>query len=125
MDMTNIYVGNIPHALTETQLKEVFEAAGPVESVKIVTDALTGRSRGFAFVRMSKEHSEKAIEQFNGYELMGRPLRVSEANRQQSRPPFQGGRGGGDRGGYRGDRGGDRGGFSDRSNGRSRYGSQY
>lgn len=117
-EMTNIYVGNIPHALTEEQLKAYFEGAGPVESVKIIMDAITGRSRGFAFIRMSKDSAAQAIEQFNNRELMGRPLKVSEANKQ--RPAFGGNRnGGGDR---RNDRG-DRGGYQDRN--RSRYGSQY
>jgi RNA recognition motif-containing protein len=120
--MTNIYVGNIPHSLTESQLKEVFEGAGPVESVKIIIDAITGKSRGFAFIRMNKEHALQAIDQFNNYELMGRPLRVSEANRQQ-RPGFNGNRDRTDRG-NRNERGFNRGGFGDRNN-RSRYNSQY
>ena len=102
----NIYVGNLSHQTTEDELREAFEAFGQVESANIIKDRYSGESRGFGFVEMpSKEEAEKAVEEMNGKDLMGRALNVSEA-----RPRREGGggrgRGGGGRGGGRGGRGG-------------------
>lgn len=104
----NIFVGSLPFSLGEAELKESFEAYGEVESVKIITDKLTGKSKGFGFVEMpNDEEAEKAIEELNGYSLKGRPIVVnkSEPRPQQDRRSF-----GGNRGGY--NQGGDRGGYN-------------
>ncbi|MBM4145589.1 MAG: RNA-binding protein [Nitrospira sp.] len=93
-----LYVGSIPFSATEESLRELFSGIGEVESVKIITDADTGRSKGFGFIEMSSaEDAKKAIEQLNGTKFMERSLTVNEARPQQPRE----GRGfGGGRGGY-------------------------
>jgi cold-inducible RNA-binding protein len=74
-----IYVGNLSFQTTEDDLKDLFALAGPVDSVRIITDRDTGRSKGFAFVEVSDGAAEKAIAQLNGKELKGRTLTVNEA----------------------------------------------
>jgi len=105
-----IYVGNLSFQATEEGVSGLFAKFGNVQSVRIVTDRDTGRSRGFAFVEMStSEEAEQAINALNGQEHDGRALTVNEA-----RPmPPRGGGGGGDRPG-RGGGGGGGGGFNDR-----------
>ncbi len=74
----SIYVGNLPYSTQEDDLRSVFEAHGNVESVKIIRDRETGRSRGFGFVEMStEEETSAAITALNGSELGGRTLKVS------------------------------------------------
>ncbi|NPA43769.1 MAG: RNA-binding protein [Chlorobi bacterium] len=76
----NIYVGNIPYRTDEEELRELFEAYGRVDSVKIITDRFTGRSKGFGFVEMPDEdEAQAAIQALNGKEVDGRPLRVNQA----------------------------------------------
>jgi len=92
-----LYVGSIPFSATEESLRELFSGIGEVESVKIITDADTGRSKGFGFVEMSSaEDAKKAIDQLNGTKFMERALIVNEARPQQPREGrgFGGGRGG-------------------------------
>ncbi|KAL9264025.1 RNA-binding protein CP29B, chloroplastic-like protein [Drosera capensis] len=73
-----IFVGNLPYNVDSARLAGLFESAGAVETVEVVYDKLTGRSKGFAFVTMSSiEDVEATARQFNGYELEGRPLRVN------------------------------------------------
>jgi RNA recognition motif-containing protein len=74
-----LYIGNLSFQTTEDDLKGLFAQAGEVESVRIVTDRDTGRSRGFGFVEMDDDNAEKAIAQFNRTELRGRALTVNEA----------------------------------------------
>jgi cold-inducible RNA-binding protein len=74
-----VYVGNLPFRTTEEDLASLFSQIGAVESVSIIVDRETGRSKGFGFVSMSAEDADKAIEQFNGHDLGGRPLTVNEA----------------------------------------------
>ncbi|MEW6002311.1 MAG: RNA-binding protein [Nitrospirota bacterium] len=94
---SKIYVGNVSFGVTEDELRELFSKYGEVESVKIVTDAQTGRPRGFGFVEMaSEDEAKKAIKGLNGTEFKERTLTVSEA-----RPPKQRDRGHG-RGGFGG-----------------------
>ena len=88
--MTRIYVGNLPFSATDAELRELFAAHGTVESVSIITDRDTGRPRGFGFVEMSRADASRAIQNLNGKELGGRPLRVNEAQERT---------GGGNRGG--------------------------
>jgi len=93
-----LYVGSIPFGATEESLRELFASIGEVESVKIITDADTGRSKGFGFIEMSSaEDAKKAIEQLNGTKFMERSLTVNEARPQQPREGR--GFGGGGRGG--------------------------
>ena len=77
--MKRIYVGNLSYQTTEGDLTELFEQVGQVESVNIITDRDTGRSKGFAFVEMNDEDAEKAIAAFNGKDFGGRALTVNEA----------------------------------------------
>jgi RNA recognition motif-containing protein len=109
---TKLYVGNLAFQTTSQELQELFATAGTVESASVVEDRDTGRSRGFAFVEMStKEEAASAIDQFNGKEVGGRPLKVNEAKPRENRSV--GGRGfGGNRGGFGGNRGGGGGGNS-------------
>jgi cold-inducible RNA-binding protein len=97
--MKNLYVGNLPHSTTESDLRAAFEAHGAVEKVTVVTDRDTGRSRGFAFVEMSNAgEAEKAIAAMNGSDLGGRTLTVNEAKPKNDRAKSGGQRFGGGRG---------------------------
>jgi cold-inducible RNA-binding protein len=101
--MKNLYVGNLPHSTTESELRTVFEAHGAVEKVSLVTDRDTGRPRGFAFVEMTNSgEAEKAIAALNGTELGGRALKINEAKPKTDRPKSGGQRFGGGGGGGRG-----------------------
>jgi RNA recognition motif-containing protein len=81
-----LYVGNLPFGATEEDLKKLFSEAGAIQSVKIVTDSYSGRSRGFGFVEMaSNADAEKAISLINGKTFMDRTLIVSEARPQKKR----------------------------------------
>src|SRR5690349_13323595 len=106
---TKLYVGNLSFNTSNQDLQDLFAQAGTVESVNIIEDRDTGRSRGFGFVEMSSnEEAQNAIAQFNGKEIDGRGLSVNEARPREDRGGNGGGgnRGGGNRGG-----GGGRGGF--------------
>ncbi len=81
-----LYVGNLSFGASEEALRNLFAEAGTVESVKIVTDSYSGRSRGFGFVEMaSKEEGERAISLLNGKTFMERALIVNEARPQKKR----------------------------------------
>ncbi|MFQ5909235.1 MAG: RNA recognition motif domain-containing protein [Thermoplasmata archaeon] len=85
----NIYVGNLAREVTEDELREAFEAYGEVTSAKIITDRLSGVSRGFAFVEMSVEaEAQEALSGMDGKEIKGRALKVNKA-----RPRREGSRG--------------------------------
>ncbi len=76
----DIYVGNLSYDATEDDLKKVFEEYGEIESVKIITDRYSGRSKGFGFVGMpNEEEARAAIDALNGKEMMGREIKVNEA----------------------------------------------
>lgn len=104
-----LYVGGLPYATTDDELREAFSQAGAVESATIIMDKMSGRSKGFGFVEMSSdEDAQKAIELWNGKDFGGRTLTVNEARPMEDRPRnnFRSG-GGNDRGGgYGGGRGG-------------------
>jgi RNA recognition motif-containing protein len=107
-----LYVGNLSFQTSSDDLQQLFSQVGTVDSVNVIEDRETGRSRGFAFVEMSSsEEGNAAIQQFNGHDVGGRTLTVNEAKPREDR--------GGGRGGFGGGRGnsGNRGGFG----GRSRY----
>lgn len=109
----NIFVGSLPFSIDEADLRESFEAYGTVDSVKIITDKFTGRSKGFGFVEMpNDEEAQKAIDELNGATVSGRTIVVNKSEPkpegERERRPFNnnrsgGGYGGGNRGG--GDRG--------------------
>lgn len=81
-----LFVGNLAFATTGAELESLFAAAGTVESANVITDRDSGRSRGFAFVEMSSQvEASKAIAQFNGHEIGGRQINVSEAKERESR----------------------------------------
>ena len=95
-----IYVGNLPYESTEDDLIEAFSAHGEVESVTVIKDRDTGRSKGFAFVEMpTNSEAESAIAAFNGQEFNRRTLTVNEARPRADRGFGGGGGGGGGRGG--------------------------
>ena len=75
-----IYVGNLSYRLDDMDLRKIFEEYGEVYSVKLISDKNTGRSKGFAFVEMgSDREGQMAINELNGKEIQGRPLKVNEA----------------------------------------------
>ena len=101
-----LFVGNLPFSAEESALQDLFSQAGPVESVRVMRDQATGRSRGFGFVEMATEEAaQAAIDKFNDSDLGGRRIAVNEA-----RPPAPrgGGFGGGGYGGGHGGGGGRR-----------------
>jgi nucleolin len=94
-----LFVGNLAFSITDQILKETFAVAGSVESAKVITDRISGRSRGFGFVTMKTvEEASAAVEKLNNREIQGRPLRVhfsnpdsqrlSQPGRGLSRKPF-------------------------------------
>ncbi len=102
-----LFVGNLPFSATEQVLSDTFAQCGAVESVKIITDRDTGRSKGFAFVEMSSDaEAADAISKFNGADYEGRPMTVSEARPMAPRENRGGGGGFRDRGGFGGGGGG-------------------
>ena len=117
-----IFVGNLPFSATDQVLQETFAQYGVVESAKVITDRMSGRSKGFGFVEMATDaEAQAAIEKLNGAEYEGRTITVNEAREMQPREGGGGGRpggrgfgnregGGGGRGGYGGGRGGHGGG---------------
>jgi RNA recognition motif-containing protein len=124
----NIYVGNLPRATTEAELRTAFEPFGRVTSAAIIKDKFTGESRGFGFVEMAeKNEAQAAITGMNGKDFGGRTLTVNEARPREERPRGGGGGGGwggerrggggGGGGGFNRDRGGGGGGDRDRRGG--------
>jgi len=96
-----LYVGGLSYSTTDDGLMNYFSQAGKVDSAKIITDRMSGRSKGFGFVEMSSdEEAQAAITMFHGKEFEGRTLTVNEARPLEERPPRRaGGFGGGGNGG--------------------------
>ena len=133
----NIFVGSLPFSIEEADLRESFEAYGTVDSVKIITDKFTGRSKGFGFIEMSNDdEAQKAIDELNGASVDGRAIVVNKSEPKpegerrsfnNNRPSGGGGYGGGNSrggdsrssGGYGG--GNSRGGSNDRGGNRGGY----
>ncbi len=89
----NIYVGNLPFEIDDTELENTFTPFGEVSSARVIQDRFSGRSRGFGFVEMADDsQAEAAIEALNGKEVSGRPLTVNEAKPREDKR----GGGGGD-----------------------------
>ena len=114
-----IYVGGISYNTDSEGLRRLFEQAGTVTEASIVEDRYSGQSKGFGFVEMpNAEEGQRAIQQFNGYNLDGRNLTVNEARPREER----GGGGGGYGGGGGGRSGGGGGGYGGGSGGGGGYG---
>ena len=76
----NIFIGSLSFGVKDDKLKEIFEKYGEVSSARVLTDKVTGRSKGFGFVEMDDDAAaKKAIEELNGTEIDGRPVVVNEA----------------------------------------------
>ncbi len=109
-----LYVGNLAYSVNDSVLEQLFEAHGTVQSVQVILDRDTGRSKGFGFVEMgSDQEAQAAIAALNGKNVDGRNLTVNEARPREDRG------GGGGRGGYGG--GGGRGGYGGGGGRRDRY----
>jgi RNA recognition motif-containing protein len=94
----NIFVGSLPFSIDEADLRDSFEVYGTVNSVKIITDKFTGRSKGFGFVEMENDaEAQKAIDELNGATVSGRTIVVnkSEPKPEGERRSFNNNRGGG------------------------------
>ena len=108
--MKKLYIGNLSYSSTEGSLRDFFSAYGPIVSVKIIMDNMSGQSRGFGFVELEdNDKADDAIKSLDGQALDGKNLKINEARPQTDRGGFGGGGGGGaggDRGGYRGGNGG-------------------
>jgi len=92
MSSNKLYVGGLPYATTEEDLEDLFAEHGTVKSARVITDRMTGRSKGFGFVEMgSQEEAEAAAEKLNDSELGGRTLVVNEAKPREDRGSFGGG----------------------------------
>jgi RNA recognition motif-containing protein len=108
----NIYVANLSYAVSDADLKELFEEYGTVSSAKVITDKLTGRSRGFGFVEMADNaQGQKAIDELNQCEYDGKVISVNVARPKTDRPAGGGGFNRGRSNDYNSrsnDRGGDR-----------------
>lgn len=81
----NIFVGNLAWSATEDEVKDLFTAHGTVESVRLISDRDTGRSRGFGFVEMDDDGAKAAISALDGKDLGGRALKVNEAKPREPR----------------------------------------
>ncbi len=104
---TNLFVGNLPYDVDDSQLSAVFSQAGTVTSAHVVTDKFTGQSRGYGFVEMSTDaEAAQAVALLNGRDLQGRALTVNEARPREERGYRSNGgyRGSGGYGGGRGER---------------------
>ncbi|TKB27040.1 RNA-binding protein [Desulfopila sp. IMCC35006] len=114
-----IYVGNMSYEVKEDDLRQLFGEYGDVQSASVITDKVTGRSKGFGFVEMAdKETGQAAIDGLNGKEFKGRTVTVSEARPQDKNREDRRGGGGGGRGGKGGFGGGGQGNKGNFSGGR-------
>lgn len=84
--MTKLFVGNLPFSATESEVRELFEQHGKIESLALINDRETGRPRGFGFVEMSNADASRAMQQLNGYQFGGRALKVNEAQARNDAP---------------------------------------
>jgi len=79
----NIYIGNLPFKVEESEIKALFEQYGTVESIKLVTDRITGRKKGFGFIEMDDAGGQMAIDSLNEKEFQGRNLKVNPAKSRE------------------------------------------
>jgi len=91
----NIYIGNLSYDISEAELRTAFGAHGEVDSVRLITDRDTGRSKGFGFIEMpNDDEARNAIDAINGTDMKGRQVKVNEARPREERPQRRGGGGG-------------------------------
>jgi RNA recognition motif-containing protein len=83
--MKKLFVGSLPFSTTDSELQEMFENYGEVQSAVVIKDKFTGRSRGFGFVEMNDEDADKAMKALNGSEVSNRKIIVAEARPQEKR----------------------------------------
>jgi RNA recognition motif-containing protein len=83
----NIFVGNLAFSVTEDELRGLFEEHGTVNSLRLITDRDTGRSRGFGFIEMENAEADSAIKALNGMDLQGRNMKVNQAEDRKPRAP--------------------------------------
>ena len=84
----NIYVGNLAYSVTDDDLRELFGEFGEVRSASVISDKVTGQSKGFGFVEMQDNSAaDMAIKELNGKQVKGRALKVNEAKPREDRPP--------------------------------------
>ncbi|OGG47496.1 hypothetical protein A3D66_01055 [Candidatus Kaiserbacteria bacterium RIFCSPHIGHO2_02_FULL_50_9] len=82
-----LYVGGLPYSTTDSELADAFSKAGAVESASVITDRMTGRSKGFGFVEMASDaEAEAAIQMWNGKDFGGRTITVDAARPMAERP---------------------------------------
>lgn len=87
MTTKRLFVGGLSYGTTSAQLEELFNQVGKVATLNLITDRMSGQSKGFAFVEMSNDHeSEEAIKKFNNFEFDGRKLVVNVARPREERP---------------------------------------
>jgi RNA recognition motif-containing protein len=99
-----LYVGNLAYGVSSSDLQQMFEEFGTVQSAQVIIDRDTGRSKGFGFVEMGSDaEAQAAIDALNGQNVDGRNLTVNEARPREDRVGGRGGYGGG-RGSYSGGR---------------------
>lgn len=121
-----LYVGNLSYETSSSDLEKMFSEHGTVQSAEVISDRMTGQSKGFGFVEMASDsEAQSAISALNGTDHRGRALTVNEARPREPRAGGGGG-GGGGRGGYGGGGGGGggrggRGGYGGGGGGRDRY----
>lgn len=92
LQVTKLYVGNLPFSATDDSVRALFASHGTVEKVSLISDRDTGRPRGFGFVEMSNADASRAMQALNGTDFEGRSLKVNEA--QERERSGNGGRGG-------------------------------
>jgi RNA recognition motif-containing protein len=84
----NIYVGNLAYSVTDDDLRELFNEFGEVRSASVISDKVTGQSKGFGFVEMQDNSAaDMAVKELNGRQVKGRALKVNEAKPREDRPP--------------------------------------
>jgi cold-inducible RNA-binding protein len=118
MNMTKLFIGQLPFSISSDDLKALFEEIGPVDDAFVVQDRDTRRSKGFGFISASDDVAQKMIAEMNGKDVEGRALTVNVAQEKTDKPRTGGFGGGNGGGGYNGGGGGSRGNGGGRSNDR-------
>ena len=80
VEVVSLFIGNLPFRASNQQLRQIFSKHGTVHNLRLMTDKVTRKPRGFGFVEMDSNHAKIAIKMLNGYEFMGRELKVNYAN---------------------------------------------
>lgn len=104
MDANKLYVGNLPWSMNDQALRDLFSTFGEITDAVVITDRMSGRSKGFGFVTFANpDDAQKAIAEMHEKEIEGRKIVVNVAKPREERPAgggFRGGRGGGGRQGF-------------------------